>query len=368
MSIPSGQGPAELLREVNDFNQKVASGLDAMARLTDDDVQIATTPKDLILQTDKVTLHRYRSTAERRFTTPVLVVYSLIGRHTMTDLQEDRSLVRNLLAQGLDLWVVDWGNASRADRWLTINDYVLGYLDECVDAMCEETGVSKVGLLGICEGGVFSLAYAALNPERVQHLTLTITPIDFHADKDEGQEGLINLWTRSLTASDVDKMVELWGVLPGDFMSAVFSMMTPVRNLSKYNLDLLDVVDNDDKLLNFLRMEKWLADRPDHPGEAARQWLTELYQNNLLIRNEWELDGQVVDLRRITMPVLNIYAESDTIIPPRTSTALDGKLGTSDYSEIGLPGGHIGMFVSSRSQGIVGQGIVDWLSERDGNK
>jgi polyhydroxyalkanoate synthase len=367
MTIPSALGPAELAREVSEFNRKVAAGLEAFNALTDDDVRIATAPKDLIFQTDKITLHRYRSTTGPRFSTPVLVVYSLIGRHTMTDLQEDRSLVRNLLEHGVDLWVVDWGNASRADRWLTIDDYVLGYLDECVSAMCEETGVSKVGLLGICEGGVFSLAYAALKPERVQHLTLTITPIDFHADDEaEGEAGLINVWTRSLTESDVDKMIELWGVLPGEFMSAVFSMLTPARNLTKYNLDLLDVVDDQERLLNFLRMEKWLADRPHHAGEAARQWLTDLYQNNLLVKNQWQLGGRRVDLANVTMPVLNIYAESDTIIPPSTAKALAGKVGTSDYSEIGLRGGHIGMFVSSKSQGIVGKGIVDWLSERDG--
>ena len=66
----------------------------------------------------------------------MLIVYSLIGRHTMTDLQEDR-LVRNLLGQGIDLW--DWGNATRADRWLTIDDYVSGYLADCVSAMCRAT-------------------------------------------------------------------------------------------------------------------------------------------------------------------------------------------------------------------------------------
>ena len=65
------------------------------------------------------------------------------------------------------------------------------------------------------------------------------------------------------------------------------------------------------------------------------------------------------------MPVLNIYAEGDHIIPPPTSRALDGKLGTADYTELGLAGGHIGMFVSSRSQGIVGKGIVEWLAKRD---
>ena len=90
-----------------------------------------------------------------------------------------------------------------------------------------------------------------------------------------------------------------------------------------------------------------------------------MYQQNKLINNTWELGGRKVDLRQVSMPVLNIYAESDTIIPPRTSRALDGRVGTDDYTELGLPGGHVGVFVSGKSQGIVGKGIADWLVERD---
>ena len=148
-------------------------------------------------------------------------------------------------------------------------------------------------------------------------------------------------------------------------MGAIFSMLTPIRSITKYNLDLLEVVDDEAKLLNFLRMEKWLADRPHHPGEAAKQWLKDLYQENRLVTNTWVLGGRTVDLRQVTMPVLNIYAQADHIIPPPTSRALTGKLGTTDYTELGLPGGRVGMFVSTRSQGIVGKGIVDWLVERD---
>ena len=360
-------GAADVLREVTDFNTKIASGMEKLSAIKDDQIEIATAPKEEIFRTDKVTLYRYTSTTEARFRTPMLIIYGLIGRHTMTDLQEDRSLVRNLLKLGVDLWVVDWGNASRADRWLTIDDYVSGYLDDCVTAMCDATGESKVSMLGICEGGVFALAYAALEPARVQNLVLTITPLDFHADlsDDISEQGFINVWTRSLTDEDVDSMIEVWGVLPGEFMSAIFSMMTPIRSLTKYNLDLVDIVDDEKKLLNFLRMEKWLADRPHHPGEAAKEWLKDLYQQNKLINNTWELGGRKVDLRQVSMPVLNIYAESDTIIPPRTSRALDGRLGTDDYTELGLPGGHVGVFVSGKSQGIVGKGIADWLAERD---
>ena len=98
---------------------------------------IATTPKDEIWRQDKVTLHHYRPLTEPKVRMPVLIVYGLIGRYTMADLQEDRSLVRNLLNLGLDLYVVDWGNPSRADRWVTIDDYVDGYLAECVRVICE---------------------------------------------------------------------------------------------------------------------------------------------------------------------------------------------------------------------------------------
>ena len=111
-------GSAELMRAAATFNTKVAAGITRLSAITDEQVQIATTPKDEVFRRDKVTLYRYRPLAKRKVATPVLIVYSLIGRYTMTDLQEDRSLIRNLLKQGLDVWVIDWGNASRADRYL----------------------------------------------------------------------------------------------------------------------------------------------------------------------------------------------------------------------------------------------------------
>jgi polyhydroxyalkanoate synthase subunit PhaC len=126
MTTTPFSGAADMLREVNAFQAKVAAGIEKLGTIKDEQIQIATAPKEEIFRTDKVTLYRYQPQTESRFRTPMLIIYGLIGRHTMTDLQEDRSLVRNLLKQGVDLWVVDWGNPSRADRWLTIDDYVCG--------------------------------------------------------------------------------------------------------------------------------------------------------------------------------------------------------------------------------------------------
>jgi polyhydroxyalkanoate synthase len=358
---------ARALAEFNDFNLKMARGQKMLRRLKDEDIQIATADKEVVLRHDKVTLYRYKATAKATLGTPVLVAYGQIGRYTMTDLQEDRSMLRNLLALGVDVYVVDWGAPTRSDRWLKFDDYVNDYLDTCVEHICREHDLPSINLLGICEGGIFSLCYAALRPERVKNLILTITPVDFHQDQAEGRvnHGFINLWTRGMSAEDIDRLIEANGNLPGELMSYVFAQMTPGATLSKYNVGLLDTFDDEKKLLNFLRMEKWIADRPHHPGEAAKQLLVNLYKDNELIRGEFQLDGRRVDLRNIKVPVLNVFAKDDHIIPPKTTQALRGAVGTKDYTEIGLDGGHVGVFVSGKSQGVLGKGIHDWLRKRD---
>ena len=350
-----------------EMSDKLLKAGKLLSAIKDADVDVGATAKTLVMRRDKVELFRYTPLTEQKVKTPVLLAYGLIGRYTMADLQEDRSLVRSLLRQGLDLWLVDWGQPNRSERWLTIDDYVDDYIHAAVERVCRETGHDKITLLGICEGGVFTTCYAALHPDKVKGLVLTITPIDFHADRDDPDthHGFLNVWTRSLDRADIDRLVDVYGGLPGQFMSSVFSLMTPMRSLTKYNIDLIDVIDDEAKLMNFLRMEKWLADRPAHPGEAAKQWLKDLYQDNKLVKGEFELSGRRVDLSKLTAPVLNVFALNDHIIPPTCSRALGAHVGTTDYSEIELLGGHVGLFVSSKSQGSLSKGISEWLSARD---
>ena len=293
--------PDQSWREAVEFGARFARGAEALGRIRDVDVDVGATPKTETMRVEKVTLHHYDPLPGVEVKTgPVLIVYGLVGRYTMADLQEDRSLVRNLLKRGVDLWVVDWGHPSRADQFLSIDNYVDWFLDDCVEHIREASGVDGVTLLGICEGGTFSTLYAARHAEKVKNLILTITPIDFHADQEHGDasHGFINLWTRNLTDDDINKLIDAFGNLPGEIMASVFQLMSPVRTMTKYNLDLLDVVEDDKKLMNFLRMEKWLADRPHHPGAAAKQWLIDLYKENRLAKGTFELGGETVDLKQ----------------------------------------------------------------------
>src|SRR4051794_14748732 len=236
-------------------------------------VGICPTPKDEVWRRDKVVLYRYRPITERRIKQPMLIAFSVVGRHTIVDLQEDRSIVQAFLERGIDVYVLDWGTATRADRWLTIDDYVNDYIAGAVAAIRARENGEKVSLLGICEGGTFSLCYAALHPETLQSLILVVTPIDFHGEDPDTPpgHGFINVWSRNIPPAELDRLIEVHGNMPGELMGHVFAHLTPMRTLLKYNLDLMGLAADRDKLLNFLRMEKWIADRPPHPGEVIKQ-------------------------------------------------------------------------------------------------
>lgn len=352
--------PAKMVQEATDLNRKFFAGLENFARLREEDIHIGTAPKHEVYREDKVVLYRYEPVVKKPLTPPVLISYALVNRPYMVDLQEDRSLVRNLLKQGVDVYLIDWGYPGPTERWLTLDDYINGYMDNCVDAICADNDLDQVNLLGICQGGAFSLCYTALHPEKIKNLITMVTPVDYHVKGMAGC-GLLNSWVQGMNP---DAMVETFGNVPGDFMNYGYLMLRPFAlNLGKY-IDLPEIAGDETKLLNFLRMEKWIFDSPDQAGEAWRHFVKDFYQGNKLIKGEVEIGGRRVDLEQITMPVLNLYAEQDHLVPPSSSLALTHFVGAKDYTVHGFPTGHIGMYVSGKVQKDLPPLIANWLKAR----
>jgi len=283
-------------------------------------------------------------------------VYALVNRPYMTDLQEDRSIIRNLLDHGEDVYLIDWGYPDGADRFLELDDYINRYLHHCVQHVCKAHDLRRLNLLGICQGGTFSLCYTALHPERVANLVTMVTPVDFHTPNN-----VLSDWAREL---DVDLLVDTVGNMPGELLNWSFLSLKPFRLTGQKYADLADIMDDPVKLRNFLRMEKWIFDSPDQAGEAFRQFIKYFYQQNRLVTGGLEIGGREVSLRQVTAPVLNVYATEDHLVPPQSSIALEKHVGTKDYTAIAFPGGHIGIYVSGRSQKEVPPAIASWLQER----
>jgi polyhydroxyalkanoate synthase subunit PhaC len=325
------------------------------------DTDIAKTPYEIVYQEDRVRLKHYKSNSPQpHLKTPLLMVYALINRETMLDLQPGRSVVQNLLAEGIDLYMIDWGYPTRKDRYLTISDHVNGYLDNIVDFIRKRHNVQKIDLMGICMGGTFSIMYSALHPEKIKNLITTVTPSNFETSK-----GLLHIWTKEINLSG---LIDAYGNVPGDLLNVAFLLLNPARLIIDKYKGYFENIDNKEFIENFIRMEKWIFDSPDVPGETIRQFIEDCYQKNLLIQSKMELDGQVVDLKKITMPLLNIYGKHDHLVPPEACELLPKSVGSKDTENLCLNTGHIGIYVSLKTQKEFIPKIVQWLKQRDGQE
>jgi len=321
------------------------------------DTGIAQTPYEIVYEEDRVKLKHYQPTGTAKLRRPLLVVYALINRETMLDLQPGRSVVKIFQDNGVDLYMVDWGYPTRKDKYLTIDDHVNGYMDNIVDFIRTKHQVDKINLMGICMGGTFSVIYAALHPEKLKNLVTTVTPTNFDTD-----QGLLHIWMKAV---DADRMVDTFGNMPGDFMNFGFLLLNPARLMIDKYVGFLEGMDNKAFVENFIRMEKWIFDSPDVPGETFRQFLKDCYQKNLLIQSKMEVGGRRVDLKNITMPLLNFYGKYDHLVPPAACELLTRKVGSRDTENVCLDTGHIGIYVSSKCQREFAPKIAAWLKERD---
>lgn len=334
--------------------EKMIQGFETMMLVTDDNSN--QTEREVVYTQDKLKLFHYKKTARSQMKVPTLIIYALVNTPAMMDIQQDKSFIKNLLDGGMDLYLIEWGFPTPEDKYLTLEDYIDVYINDCVDFILKEHGIDQLNILGVCQGGTFSLMYSSLYPEKVKNLITMVTPVDFSTN-----DGLLFKWGKYL---NVDRMVEAYGVIPGDFMNTGFLTLKPLTLMVNKYLDLIDDLDNPNSMSNFMTMEKWIFDSPGQAGEAFRQFINDMYHDNKLIKGEAMVGDKKVDLKNVTMPILNMYAERDHQVPNAASEPLAQYVGSKDVTTQKFPTGHIGMFVSGRSQKEVAPMVVKWAKER----
>jgi polyhydroxyalkanoate synthase len=344
---------AETTEEVKSRAQKASEVL-----LSPLETDLSTTPYELVYEEDRVKLKHYMP-QEVKHKYPLLVVYALINRETMLDLQPGRSVVQTFLDNGIEVYMIDWGYPTRKDQYVTIDDHVDGYMNNIVDFIRDRHGLPKINLMGICMGGAFCVMYSSLYPEKIKNLVTTVTPTNFDTDK-----GLLHIWMKH---TDAYLMGSSYGNMPGDLMNLGFLLLNPARLILDKYVGFFEHMDNKDFVENFVRMEKWIFDSPDVPAATFRQFITECYKKNLLIQSKLELSGRRVELKNLTMPLLNFYGQYDHLVPPEACELLTKHVGSTDKEDICLKTGHIGIYVSSKCQREFAPRIAQWLKDREGD-
>ncbi|SDF30896.1 class III poly(R)-hydroxyalkanoic acid synthase subunit PhaC [Halorientalis regularis] len=328
-------------------------------------IEVGETPSEVVYTENKLELLHYKPEdagievpEEEQCDVPILIVYALINKPYILDLQAERSVVRRLLEAGHDVYLIDWNEPSRMDQYLTLDDYVNRYIHNCVEEVAERTGNEQINVLGYCMGGTMTAMYAALHPEKVNAMALMAAGLYFD---DTG--GVLEEWG-SDEYYDPEDVTSAFGNVPAGMLDVGFALMDPVDNFVSKYVRLYDNLENEDFVENFARMERWLDEGIDLAGAAYEQFLGDIYQENKLYKNELYLDGKHVDVENIDMPLLQLMGEYDHLIPAAASKPFNDVVGADDIETIEYPTGHIGLSVSGSSHEDVWPRAAEWFHEQ----
>jgi polyhydroxyalkanoate synthase subunit PhaC len=318
-----------------------------------ENIKTGLTDYEIVKETPLYRLLHYKPITEQAYKYPLLIVYALINKSYILDLQQDKSWVRSLLEQGINVYLLDWKAPSKLDKYTTIDDYVNNFIYECIEKVKNIENVEQISLQGYCMGATMSLMYSSIYQKNIKNL-ITIAPI---VDSEKDKSVIRNMAHHM----DIDKVLSMHENFPYELLYLVFASLKPFKQgVSKY-LNLFNNLEDENFVQNFLRIEKWLYDTPPIAGEAFRQWVKDIYQQNLFAKNKMIVGENKINLSNINVPLLNVVAEADHLVTPDCSISLNNLVSSSEKSLMKFPTGHVGLIASGFSQKMVLPKIAKWI-------
>jgi polyhydroxyalkanoate synthase len=312
------------------------------------------TPSEVIPMGGRFEVHHYKKLSQHKFKTPLLFVGSLINRHYILDLMPETSIIRYFQQLGFDVYATDWKMPKVRDENMSLESYIHDYLEDAVDKVEEMTGSRNVTLFGYCWGGILSLIYSALHPENVKNIILHATPTDFGKSPT-----VLESWIKSI---DIKRFVQIFGNVPSSFLNIAFLMRNPLEAALKYQF-YFSKPRSIKEIMQFIAVESWLYDSVPIIGKVFEQIINDIYKDNLLIQNKMMLGKDLVDLKKITMPVLNIVGTRDDLVSAESSRTITDVISSKDKKTLEFPTGHVGLCISRSAHKTLWPEVGKWLIE-----
>ena len=291
---------------------------------------------------------------------PTIVDAPFAGHTAMiADYHKGQSLIETLLTNGLErVFLTDWKSATEDMKDLEIDQY-LAELNVCVDDLG-----GRVNLVGLCQGGWMATMYAARFPHKVAKLVLAGSPIDTDAGN-----GPVKRMAHTYPTSFYEELIAMGGgLMLGKFMLQGWKAMHPDEHYIREHVDLYEHIDDAAYLKKKEVFESWYENPIDLPGRWYLQAIVQLFKENRLVKGRFVGLGRCLNLKDVTCPVYLLAGESDDITTKEQVFNAEKYLGTPAHhvEKKLVPGGHIGLFMGSRTLKEAWPGIARWLGDRPG--
>lgn len=317
------------------------------------------TPSTVIYEGGKVKLRYYAARGNVRHHTPLLLVYALIKRPFILDLQPGRSVIEVLVNQGFDVYLIDWIPPGPEDSWRGFDAYANRDVANAARVVRMHHGAGQVTVLGYCFGALLALIYTALHKEEVKNLITLTIPFDMSV-----KELPITHMMDSMGVEAAEMLIAIHGNLPASMINSGFLAISPIHHLLDKYVGRYRNSARPGYGEMFDLFERWMASDVPLAGQIFRE-VSSLGRENKLYRNQMTVGGRHADVKSVECPLLNVVAELDDVVHPKASLPLPDFVSSQDRRNLTFPTGHIGAAVSGPALEKLWPEIGRWLSEHD---
>jgi polyhydroxyalkanoate synthase len=295
---------------------------------------LAITPGKVVFQNELIQLIQYNPSTERVFERPLLIVPPWINKYYILDLVPEKSFIRWAVSQGFTVFTISWVNPDGRLAEKTFEDYMCEGILAAVDAVIKQTGQKQINALGYCVGGTLlasTLAYMASKKDnRIASASFLAAQVDF------SEAGDLLVFIDDAQLNSLEEMMAEHGYLDGSRMAAVFNMLRPRDLIWPYVVN------------NYLLGKKpfpfdllyWNADSTRLPAANHAFYLREFYHLNRLSKGELKLGSVKLDLKRVKIPIYELFTKEDHIAPAN-SVFIGSKLFGGAVRTVMTSSGHI---------------------------
>ncbi|MFN4329109.1 MAG: alpha/beta fold hydrolase [Limnobacter sp.] len=302
--------------------------------------------------------------AKQRHAIPLVLIAPLAVNMYVYDLLPERSFVRYLLAQGFDVYLIDWGKPTRKHAGLNLEDYIARFVPECLEAVRNHSGSKALHLQGWSMGGGMALAYTALKKDAdIASIVTYGTPIDGHANGAIGKQYQKLGHLLKTARLNFRKVPAKLLYTPGWANVIGFKLLDPVGSLKGY-WNLFTQLDNREYVTQHANQAAFIDNLEAYPGGAIRDWFCSIWLENETARGQFKVGKQVAHFSDIHCPVLAVAGKSDNLanVPCCKGILKVLKPETTEFF-IG-PGGHIAIMSGKDAPNTIWAKTAGWLKAR----
>lgn len=280
---------------------------------------------------------------------PIILIPSLINPPDVLDLTPRRSLLRHLLREGHEAYLLDWGEPGKDDAASDMADHI----ETLLLPLIAQIGRPPV-LVGYCLGGTLAIGgaarLAALGTPAAG-LASIAAPWDFAQYDDDFRAQIDRIWQQSKSSC------ETLGLVPMEVFQTGFWSLDPARTIRKY-ADFAEMDEGSLAYRGFITLEDWANEGAPLTLACGRDLVEQGYAANRTGTGGWTIGGTPVDPRALSCPTLAVASTRDSIVPAATTPPADIRL------DLAL--GHVGMMIGGRAESALWAPLTKWIGELGG--